>query len=335
MQNVFDRPEFSMAALTEAINRLPNKYGRVTQLGLFADKGVATTSIQVEEKAGELNMLPTVPRQAPAPQNSSSKRKLRSFAIPTVKLEDSVLPADAQNVRAFGSDNAMLGIQTIVTDKLQEMRDKFDQTVEYMRVNSLRGILKDGAGNTLYNYYTEFGITPPSLGFALTTATTEVTTKCLTAKRHIERNLKGESMSHIHALVGENFYDALTTHALVKDAFKYFQNNNQTLDGDYRSLFRFAGIYFEEYSGTVTLADGSTEKIIGDDECLIFPVGTSKTFQTIYAPGNFIETVNTIGLPMYVKQERRKFDQGIDVYAETNPLPIVYRPELVISATKV
>jgi hypothetical protein len=38
---------------------------------------------------------------------------------------------------------------------------------------------------------------------------------------------------------------------------------------------------------------------------------------------------------MYVKQERRKFDQGIDIYAETNPLPIVFRPELVIGGSKV
>lgn len=333
MQNVFDRPEFNMAALTAAINRLPNRYGRVSELGLFTPKGVTTTSIQVEEKAGTLKLLPTVPREAPAPQKTQSKRKLRSFAIPTIKVEDAVLPNDAQNVRAFGSENAMMAILEIVTDKLQDIRDTFDQTIEYMRVHALKGVLKDGAGTTLYNFYTEFEIQQKSVNFALTTSGTEVLEKCMEVTRHIEQNLRGERMTGVHALVGQTFFDKLVTHPKVKEAYTYFQRN-QPLGGDYRKGFQFGGIIFEEYLGTVTLAGGSSEKLVGDDDAVIFPLGTATTFQNVYAPGNFIETVNTIGLPMYVKQERRKFDQGIDLYAESNPLPICMRPELLVAGSK-
>lgn len=333
MQNVFDRPEFNMAALTAAINRLPNRYGRVTELGLFTPKGVTTTSIQVEEKGGTLKLLPTVPREAPAPQKTSSKRKLRSFAIPTIKVEDAVLPNDAQNVRSFGSDNAMMAILEVVTDKLQEIRDTFDQTLEYMRVNALKGVLKDGAGTTLYDFFNEFEITQKSVSFALTTSGTEVLEKCMEVTRHIEQNLRGERMTGVHALVGQTFFDKLVTHPKVKEAYTYFLRN-QPLGGDYRKGFQFGGITFEEYLGTVTLSTGSTAKLVGDDDAVIFPLGTATTFQNVYAPGNFIETVNTIGLPMYVKQERRKFDQGIDLYAESNPLPMCMRPELCVAGSK-
>ena len=334
MQNVFDRPEFNMAALTAAINKLPNKVGRVTDMKLFTDKGVATTAIQVEERERTLKLLPTVQREAPAPQNLSQRRKLRSFAMPTIKLEDSVLPADAQNLRAFGSDNATESIFGIVADKLQEMRDKFDQTLEYMRVNALRGILKDGSGTTLYNFYDEFEITPKAVGFALNNNATEVLEKCHEISRHIEANLKGERMSSVRALVGQTFFDKLVTHPKVKEAYTYFLSN-QRLGEDYRKGFSFGGITFEEYLGTVTLSTGSTAKIVGDDEALIYPMGTSSTFQTVYAPGNFVETVNTIGLPFYAKQEARRFGQGIDLYAETNPLPICFRPEVLVAGARI
>lgn len=333
MQNVFDRPEFQMAALTAAINRLPNRYGRVTELGMFADKGVATTSVQVEEKARLLKLLPTVPREAPAPQNANQKRKLRSFSIPTIKLEDAVLPADAQNIRMFGSENEVESVMSVVADRLQDMRDKFDQTKEYMRVNALRGILKNGAGATLYNFFTEFEITQKSVNFALTTTGTEVLEKCNEVSRHIEANLKGERMTGIRALVGQNFFDKLVTHPKVKEAYTYFMTS-QALGGDYRKGFTFGGITFEEYLGTVTLADDTSAKLVADDEAIIFPMGTATSFATINAPGNFIETVNTLGLPMYVKQEQRRFGQGTDLYAEANPLPICFRPEILVSGAK-
>ena len=35
MQNPFDNPGFAMASLTAAINLIPNRYGRLEQLGLF------------------------------------------------------------------------------------------------------------------------------------------------------------------------------------------------------------------------------------------------------------------------------------------------------------
>ena len=59
MQNPFDNPGFSMASLTTAINLIPNRYGRIEQLGLFPAKPVRTRQIIVEEFAGRLNLLPT------------------------------------------------------------------------------------------------------------------------------------------------------------------------------------------------------------------------------------------------------------------------------------
>ena len=46
-----------------------------------------------------------------------------------------------------------------------------------------------------------------------------------------------------------------------------------------------------------------------------FPLGTMDTFATYFAPPDFNETANTVGLPLYAKQEPRKFDRGTDLHA--------------------
>ena len=48
MNNPFLNPAFSMASLTSAINILPNRYGRLEQLGLFPAKPVRTRQVIVE-----------------------------------------------------------------------------------------------------------------------------------------------------------------------------------------------------------------------------------------------------------------------------------------------
>ncbi len=83
MQNPFTNPAFSMAALTAAINILPNRYGRIEDLGLMPAKPVRQRQIIVEEMNGVLNLLPTLPPGAPGPVGTRGKRKVRSFADPT------------------------------------------------------------------------------------------------------------------------------------------------------------------------------------------------------------------------------------------------------------
>jgi hypothetical protein len=57
------------------------------------------------------------------------------------------------------------------------------------------------------------------------------------------------------------------------------------------------------------------------------------TFRTWFAPADFNETVNTVGLPIYAKLEPRKFNRGMDLHTQSNPLPMCLRPALLTKAT--
>ena len=74
MQNPFDNPGFAMASLTAAINLIPNRYGRLEQLGLFPARPVRTRQVIIEERNGTLNLLPTQPLGGPSTLNARDKR---------------------------------------------------------------------------------------------------------------------------------------------------------------------------------------------------------------------------------------------------------------------
>lgn len=327
-------PAFSMASLTEAINLLPNMYGKVNQLGLMPAKGVTTRQIMIEEQNGVLTLLQTKPVGSPGAANNMGKRTIRSFAIPHIPLDDLIMPDEVQDVRAFGSETATDVISRRVNDKLQTMRNKHDITLEHLRMGALKGIILDADGSTLYNLFTEFGITQKTVNFALTTSTTKVISKCLEVLRHIEDNLFGEVMSGVHCLCSPEFYDALTTHSLVEDAFKYYQQSQQLLSGDLRGGFKFGNIVFEEYRGVASNAAGTAMKFVAANEAIAFPIGTMQTFSTYFAPADFNETANTTGLPYYAKVEEKRFGRGYDLHTQSNPLPLCQRPALVVKLTK-
>jgi hypothetical protein len=333
LNNPFENPAFSMTSLTAALNLLPSRYGRLEELRLFPAKPVRTRTVVVEERAGVLNLLPSLPPGAPGTVGVRDKRTLRSFVIPHIPHDDVVLSEEVMGIRAFGSDNAFETIASVLTDHLETMRGKHAATLEYLRMGALKGIVQDADGRALVNLFNEFNITPKTVNFKLNVDTTQVLEKCLELKRAMTRGLAGETMSQVHCLVSSGFFDKLVTHKSVQDAYRLW-NEGIALRSDMRGGFPFAGITFEEYAGEASIPDGKggwiTQPFIADGEGHAFPLGTLDTFATYYAPADFNETVNTLGQPLYAKQEPRKFDRGTDLHTQSNPLPICHRPGLLI-----
>ncbi len=328
--NPFDAGGYSLAEMTRAINILPNIYTRLGQLGLFRFEGITQRTVVIEAREGVLSLLPSVPLGAPATVGTREGRTMRSFAVPWIPHNDVILPADIQGVRAIGSGSEADPLVAVMTRKLTLMRNKHAQTREYMEINALRGIVKDGAGTTLYDYFTEFGIAQQQTDFVLGTAGTKVQQKVRAVLRQIETELKGETMTGVRALVSPEFFDKLIGHATVETAYQYYASGAQPLREDMRRAFPFAGILFEEYNASVTLSNGATERLIPAGEGIAFPMGTIDTFTTYGAPANLIETANTVGLELYARQMTRERGDGIDLLTEASILPVNKRPALAV-----
>ncbi|MBN9459053.1 MAG: major capsid protein [Bosea sp.] len=338
--DLFDDPVFSARALTDAINLVPNNYGRANELNLFPIRGVATTYVEIEYKNGVLNLLRTAERGARGTAGLRGRRNVRIFKIPHIPHIDALLAADLQNRIPFGATNVLERIQDATNEKLEDMTSKHHITLEAMRMSALDGVLLDADGSVIIDYYAEFGITRKTVDFELDVTTTEVKNKNMEVLRYMEDNLLGETMTSARALCSPEFFDAYTTHPNVKAAYQYYTSQQEVLRNDVRRGFKHANIFWEEYRGNANYVadDGSVlnRKFIPAGEARIYPEGTRQTFQTYLAPPDAMSEVNSAPGPdqlIYVTQERLDHDAGIEFKSQSNPLPLNKRPALVVTAT--
>jgi hypothetical protein len=316
---------FSLVQLTEAINVLPNFYSRVSGLGLFPFKGTTQRTVAIEMKNGVLTLVPTTPWGGVPPKNTSGSRNVRTFNIPHTPLEDVVMAADVMGVRAFGSDNVLEAVSQKVNDKLQDMKNKMDQTMEFRKFFALKGQVLDSDLTVIENYFTAFGITEKVVYFDLDNSASDIREKSMEVVRHMEDNAYGEVFNGVHALVSAEFFDKLIKHPKIQAAYLGWAEAKNALGGDLRKGFTWGGITYEEYRATV---DG--QRFIDEDEGHAFPLGTSQMFANYGAPADFVETVNTIALPYYARQQNKDFNRGIDLHVQSNVLPMVTRPALLV-----
>lgn len=333
MQDPTGQMSFSLSEMTAAINILPNQYGRINQLGLFPISGIATRTFLVDEQDGALSILRAYPVGAPAPYPRDDSRRVRSFVIPHFPIDDVVKPEEIAGIRSFGGSQ-LETIANRMNEKLQRHRNHHDQTLEYLRVGALKGIVMDGTGQVLLNLFTEYGITQTTINFPFSVVGTNVRELAMLIMRTMEDNLQGEIMSGVRVLVSPEFMNALTRHSSVEAAYANHQGAQQMMGGDLRAGFTFGGITFEEYRGVGSPPGGGTPiRFIPASEGYAFPLGTSNSFRTIAAPADFNETVNTIGIPYYAKAAERIMQRGYDLHSQSNVLPICLRPKLLIKLT--
>lgn len=333
--NPFDDAGFDLVSLTKGIEIIPNRYGRINQLGLFRNEGVTQRTVVFDESNGVLNLLQTQPWGSPGAVNKRGGRKTRSFAIPHIPLDDKIFPNDFQGVRAFGSPDATENLSGVMNKVLTQMRNKHAITLEYLRMGAVKGVILDADATTIYNLFTEYGISQKTVDFALDSDSTEIRDKCWEVLRYMEDNLKGEVMSGVHCLCDSTFFDALIAHPNVE---KFYEGHvaflqNAGVGADPRKGFRFGGITFEEYRGTADDASGTARAFIAAGDAHFFPLGTMDTFVNYFAPADYIETVNTVGRELYAKQIMDQAGRWVDVYTQSNPLPICRRPALLVKGT--
>lgn len=326
--NIWENDAFGVASLTDAINVLPYVPGDVGSLGIFEEEGVTTTMVTVDYLDGVLALVANTPRGAPAKINPFEKREARGFKLTHLPLDDSVLAESVQNVRAFGQTSVLQQVSSVVNRKLQMMKQHIEVTKEHLRVGALQGNILDADGATvIYNLFTEFGITEPEVDFELGTDTTDVRIKCLEAARLCEVGLQGIPYQYLMGLCSSDWFDAFISHDDVKAAWANWASN-EMMRNDPRSGFAYGGIVWREYRGKVGTVD-----FLQPGTARVFPVGAPGMFKTYYAPADYVETVNTVGLPYYAKQEAMKFNKGIDLEAQSNPLPLPHRPQALVKCS--
>lgn len=345
MLDVFNADAFSIQRLTDAINKMPFIPGRLGSLGIFENYGVDTTTVDLEEREGRIYLVPDKARGAPPTQNQKPDRRVRPLKIRHLPVGDTLMADEVQGVRAFGSENQLETIQGKVNEKLLQMRQSMEATWEFHRLGAIKGIILDADGSTtLVNLFTELGVTQPSpisfdfghYQFADGDGNGEFRQRCAHTVRTIMNTLGATPIAGIHALCGDEFFDRVLKEPDVRESYPgssmaavlregYVYPNGVGIYG----AFEFGGIVWENYRGVI----GSVT-FVDPEEAHFFPIGVPGLFRCAYGPAPYIETVNTIGLPMYVKVTPDTKNTRVEIDVQSNPLHYCTRPGCLFKGTQ-
>jgi hypothetical protein len=337
MLDIFRSDAFSIVALTDTINKMIFVPGYLGRRGLFQATSVNVTSVAIEEQNGVIRLVPPTPRGGPGVTIDKPKRALRLLSIPHFEVNDAVMAEEVQGIRPFGQETGEDAVMQKVGERMQTAGQSFEATQEYARIGAVMGVVTYADGSTL-NLFKEFevnsGNPPAEIDFNLDAASPVggiLRQQCAAVIRVLGVNLANMPFSSVEAIVGDAFYDALIAHPEVRATYlasveaSELRQGYVTPNGDTFGSFYFGGITWTNYRGAVN----GTE-FINTDKAYFYPVGVPGLFRTVYAPADYIETVNTMGRPRYVKQYEMPNGKGIHLDTQMNAINYCTRPAALL-----
>lgn len=325
--DIFQDDAFSVTSLSSTITDIPDVPTKLGDKGLFQEEGISTTSFMIERQGSSIKLLPTAPRGGVREPVALGPRKLIPLHALHIPASWSVLADEVQGIRAYGSETEVEQASTLVQRKLANVRASMDLTHENMRVGALKGLVTDADGSTLLDVYDAFGMTQQTQFWNIAVAANgDPKASIITLKSMIRAKMGGRSFGRIRVICSLGFFTALVQNTKMIKAWELWNQGaylrtDQVNGGD----FEFAGVIFEVYDGGTSAGD-----FIEDGIAYAYPEGVPGMFQSKFAPADYMETVNTQGLPFYAKQEAMPFNKGIVGEAQSNPIHFNSLPEAVI-----
>ncbi|MCZ4270723.1 major capsid protein [Maritalea porphyrae] len=334
--NIFNDDAFSTTSLTDAINTRTYKPGRIGKLGLFTPTSTDTTSVAVEQKGDTIIVVPPTARGGPGTTVGKKGRSLLQMSVPHFEINDHVMAEEIQNVTRFGKPQQLEILSAKLTERASIHVSSMAVTQEKSRLGAVQGVVVYQDGTQLDLYQT-FGVTKLSqLNFNLATNIDGKLRKFTTGlKRVMDDELGSIPYDEIHVFCGDNFFDGLmenkefreshlgwTDAAILRDS--YLGKKRDSSD-----IVKFGGIVFENYRGSSNLGVQ-----VPTDECALFPTGVDNLFRTVYAPADYVDTVNTMGERLYNHQYVMPNKKGIHFDVQMNALEYCTRPRVLMSGKR-
>lgn len=319
LQQAIESDKFTVKSLTASINNVTVPKTRLAELGIFEERGIATTFVQIEYKDGQIILVPEKQRGADGTHLDDRDRQLFTFNAIHLPLEASIMADQVQNVRAFGSDDELEHLDRLIEEKHEDHRLSLDATIEFFRIGALFGKIVGANGNVIEDLYARFGISEKDQYHNID-FTKPVRTQLLDVKRDSEKNQKGIKGKRYRVLCSPEFFNKLLENEDFEKAFNRY-NDGANLRDDVRPGVFWDGAYWEELSETVT-----DKPFLKSGEAAYFPEDKPGLFITRFCPANYNETVNTVGLPYYSKAEPKRMGKGIDIESQTNVINVCTSP---------
>jgi hypothetical protein len=326
--SIFDEDEFTLTSLTSLANQEAPVPGQVGAAFDFEEEGITTTSIKIETRGSSLALVEPTPRGGPGEVIDHEGRGLRTFEATHLQRDESVYADEVQGVRATGSATEAETLQSLTDRKMTRHFRDFDLTTEWMRLGALCGKIVSGKGLTILDLYREFDlIAPDPIVFDLASATYKVRRGADTVRMGMEDDLDAPAYGSVVALCGAEFFQSLIDHPEVRATFLNTAAAVE-LRGQLPDRFSYGGITWERYRASAKARAAVGGSFIPADEARLGFTGVAGLWLSRYAPADYLDTVNTVGVPRYVREmdeertaKRAKFE------VQSNPIILCTQPK--------
>lgn len=322
---------YGVEAMTTAVNKLPATQSTIRDLGIFTKEFRNTTYVKLAENNGQLSLVKNSPRGTPGEPVKESYGKTKTFEMLHLQKDDNVFAEDVQNVKAFGSNsNKAITVGEKVARKLAMMRGDVEYTREHLMLGALEGKLLDADAKTmLVDIYEAYGLERKAFDLKLSSATADISMTLEDILAEMETKQRGESVTGWTLLGGREFLKAFKYHKSIKDLYTRFNDTSGVYrDAPSKRAFNHMGIDFIQYNHT--FPNGKT---LDPKQGILLPMGTRSTFAEFFAPADTNDAVNTEALEFYAQREVKPMNKGWNLEVQSNPLPMLLRPELVATIT--
>lgn len=287
--------------------------------GHFTDAGVVPDeTVQVDVVTGPEGLMVAISRDAEARKANRENVDTKTFTIPRFSEKDSVTASDLIRYRQPGTSGGLQGQAQLVGRKLRKINNKLNSTKEVMAIRALQGEVSDGDGNVLANFPVG---DDGSLDFDTLNPREYFDSAAVTVSRALR-----VSQVKLVAYVGQLAYRKLLLHPDVQALLAGTAGPAMLENGELRMLH---GVTIRRINGAYTNNSGVETPYLPDDAMITTALGPY--FELYHGP---CSTPTGVALqPIFVDQWETRDPPAAWVRLESNPLPIVQRPEAVRKAT--
>jgi hypothetical protein len=263
--DVFNQDPFTTIQLTMAVERQPYRPQMLGDMGIFEVKPIRTKVLMVEQRQGVLVLIPFTDRGAPGTQRQTELRQARHFAVPRIRMEDTIYADELQSIREFGSESELMQLQKEMARRLvgpTGLRSNIEFTREFHRLAAIQGLLLDASGAVKFNWFNEFGYAVPAeiaFNFAALSAAfvssqvDGLRPICNEIVRQTKRAAQGawiDGRTRVVGLAGDAFFDTLISTPMVRGTYLNWVQAEQLRQNLAFEPFSWGGIDWVNYRGS-------------------------------------------------------------------------------------
>lgn len=336
---IFGGDTFSQASMARAINRRPYIPGMLDSIIGFETVSATSDTVYVTSRQRYVSLIRSTLRGAPIEMAAPEDKNARPLRIPRFAKGDKLFAHELANVMPFEDETDVDLAAAMVARKQEKLIDDAEATMELQRLGAVKGILLDTDGSTLVNFFTEFGITPPT-DIDLTLDNLTMTIGDMRAA--VGNNLVipiarasgagNDQRFRLKAICGDAFWFALTGHPAMEKTYLNYTAAAELRGERLWESFLFGGVEWFHYRGT----DDNSTIAVATNKALVFPVGVPGMWQHIMGPMN--ESIPLMGQPgrryyPFLEEDDSKKQQWVQPEIYTYPLFVNARPDLVLTVT--